>query len=71
MLNTARLDEIAQSLEHLLERKSWQLNHRGNRVKVVRRFAHTFDVYHNGHWVNTEVDWMSAFELTKALLLTK
>jgi hypothetical protein len=71
MLTPARFEEITHALEHLAERKSWQLNHRGNRVKVVRRYSYSYDVYHNGHWVNTETDWMQAFELTKALLEAK
>jgi hypothetical protein len=59
---------IQSAIELLPVKKKWHLNDDGNKVKVVRKSENEYNVYSDGHYVNTEIDWQSAFEMVKALL---
>jgi hypothetical protein len=59
--------EIKEHLETLGVKKRWLLTYRGVRIKVVRHTEYAFDVYRNGHHVNTDPDWEMAYDLVIAL----
>jgi Cysteine-rich CPCC len=65
------INRIQKILEWLPVKKKWHTNNDGNKVKVVRNAENKYSVYHNGHFVNEEADWQQAFEMVKALLISK
>jgi hypothetical protein len=61
-------DETQKSLENLSVKKSWKINFEGKKIKVVRKDISAFDIYLDGHFVNTDESWERAFELVQVLL---
>jgi hypothetical protein len=68
MIEQKILDAVQIELQNLAIKKLWKINYKGVKVKVRRSGETAFEVYHNGHFVATDLHWKTVFELVKILL---
>ena len=62
------LEQIKLDIQNLEIKKLFKINENGNKVKVRRNAENEYNVYLNGHQVNTENNWEDAYKIVLPLI---
>ena len=62
------LEQIKLDIQNLEIKKLFKINENGNKVKVRRSAENEYNIYLNGHHVNTENNWEDAYKMVLALI---
>ena len=62
------LEQIKLDIQNIEIKKLFKINENSNKVKVRRNAENEYNVYLNGHQVNTENNWEDTFQMVLALI---
>ncbi len=62
------LEQIKLDIQNLEVKKLFKITENNNKVKVRRNAENEYNIYLNGHQVNTENNWEDTFQMVLALI---
>lgn len=67
-MNNKILEQIKFDIQNLEIKKLFKINENGNKIKVRRSTYNEYNIYLNGHQVNTENNWEDSYKMILALI---